>query len=232
MDGLRGPVLSGTGFYIKRKALFGTPKQKESTFSGYLLHCKGWTSVYCFPSKPSFLGYTTMNMKDAMLVNGIPLFPKVSNPWFTVFVIVYVSSLSQHLVEVLISGGTIKTWWNEQRIWMIKSVTTSFFGCLDVVMKSVGVTKASFRLKNKVIDSDQQKKYEKGSFNFLGATIFMIPLFILVIWNLGCSILGVRRIFINKSLEDMFGQVYISFYILVSSYPILEGIITRKTRSI
>ncbi|KAI3836346.1 hypothetical protein MKW92_028370 [Papaver armeniacum] len=291
MDGLRGPVLSGTGFYIKRKALFGTPKQEESTFTGYLLHCKGWTSVYCFSSKPSFLGCTTMNMKDAMvqtmkwcsglfqvgvstfspltygmsrmsplqsmcyayftlhplygvsfliyglipqlyLVKGVPLFPKVSDPWFTVFVIVYVSSLSQHLVEVLISGGTIKTWWNEQRIWMIKSVTASLFGCLDVVMKLVGVTKASFRLTNTVIDSDQQKKYEKGSFNFQGATIFMIPLFILVIWNLGCFILGVRRVLIDKSLEDMFGQVYISFFILVSSYPILEGIITRKTRSI
>ncbi|KAI3995999.1 hypothetical protein MKX01_037496 [Papaver californicum] len=348
MDGLRGPVLSGTGFYMKRKALFETrfgPSARfikslcqdfvcndndedssttssllrearylascafenktqwgdrigfsykcllESTFTGYLLHCKGWTSVYCFPSNPCFLGCATMNMKDAMvqtmkwcsglfqvgvskfspltygmsrmsplqsmcyayftyhplyavsfliygiipqlyLVKGIPLFPKASDPWFAVFVIVYVSALCQHLVEVLISGGTIKTWWNEQRIWVIKSVTGSLFGCLDVVMKSVGVTKASFRLTNKVIDSDQQKKYDKGNFNFEGATIFMIPLFILVIWNLGCFILGARRVLIDKSLEEMFGQVYISFFILVLSYPILEGIITRKTRSI
>ncbi|KAI3857172.1 hypothetical protein MKW98_010586 [Papaver atlanticum] len=350
MDGLRGPVLSGTGFYLKRKALFEPeicfgPSTKfikslcqdfecnendkdspttlsllrearclascafenktqwgdqigfsykcllESTFTGYLLHCKGWTSTYCFPSKPSFLGCTTMNMKDAMvqtmkwcsglfqvgvskfspltygmsrmsplqsmcyayftlhplyagsfliygiipqlyLVKGIPLFPKVSDPWFTVFVIVYMSALCQHLVEVLISGGTINTWWNEQRIWMIKSVTGSLFGCLDVVMKSVGVIKASFRLTNKVIDSDQQEKYEKGNFNIEGATIFMIPLFILVLWNSGCFILGVRRVFIDKSLEEMFGQVYISFLIIVLSYPILEGIITRKTRSI
>ncbi|XP_026451626.1 cellulose synthase-like protein G2 [Papaver somniferum] len=327
MDGLRGPVLSGTGFYLKRKALFdfecndkdssttlsllGEARYLascafenksqwgdrigfsykcllESTFTGYLLHCKGWKSAYCFPSKPNFLGCTTMNMKDAMvqtmkwcsglfqvgfskfspltygmsrmsplqsmcyayftlhplyvvsfliygiipqlyLVRGIPLFPKVSDPWFTVFVIVYMSSLCQHLVEVLISGGTIKTWWNEQRIWMIKSVTGSLFGFLDVVMKSVGVTKASFRLTNKVIDSDQQEKYEKGRFNFEGATIFMIPLFILVLWNLGCFILGLRRVFTDKSLEEMFGQVYISFLILVLSYPILEGIITRKT---
>ncbi|KAI3945224.1 hypothetical protein MKX01_034985 [Papaver californicum] len=269
MDGLRGPVLSGTVFYMKRKALFGTPKQEEGTFTGYLLHCEGRTSVYCFPSNPSFLGCATMNMKDATVQTmkwcsglfqvGVSKFSPLTygisrmsplqsmcyayftlhplyaisflimasslNPWFAVFVIVYVSALCQHLVEVLISGGTIKTWWNEQRIWMIKSVKGSLFGCLDVVMKSIGATKTSFRLTNKVIDSDQQKKYDKGNFNFKGATIFMIPLFMLVIWNLGCFILGARRVYIDKSLEEMFGQVYISFSILVLGYPILEGII-------
>ncbi|OVA05277.1 Cellulose synthase [Macleaya cordata] len=356
MDGLRGPVLSGTGFYLKRKALYGTPKQEdvyitepkscfgpstkfikslhqdyegdddkdsstnssllqearflascafekntqwgdrigfsyqcllESTFTGYLLHCKGWTSVYCFPSKPCFLGCTTINMKDALvqalkwcsglfqvgiskyspltygmsrmsalqsmcyayftmqplfalaliiygvipqlyLVKGIPLYPKVSDPWFAVFAIVYVSALCQHLAEVLTSGGTLLTWWNEQRIWMIKSVTANFFGCLDVIMKWIGVTKASFRLTNKVIDTEHQKKYEKGVFDFEGATTFMIPLIILVILNLGCFLLGARRVLIDKSYEEMFGQVFLSFIILVLSYPILEGIVTRK----
>ncbi|KAF9608915.1 hypothetical protein IFM89_012083 [Coptis chinensis] len=358
MDGLRGPVLSGTGFYMKRRALYGSPNEEdaylsrpymyfgpsnvfvnslkkenesllnddgdtsqavleeaqflascsyerntqwgaqigfshecllESTFTGYLLHCKGWTSVYCFPSKPCFLGCTTMNMKDALvqgmkwcsglfqvglskfcpltygmsrmsilqsmcyayfvfqpfysvaliiygtipqlcLLNGIPLYPQASDPWFGVFLIVYLSALSQHLLEVLSSDGSIRTWWNEQRIWMVKSVTANLFGCLDVILKWIGITKASFRLTNKVVDQKQQKKYEKGIFDFQGAATFLVPLIILVILNIGCFIGGVRRVIIDESYTEMFAQVFLSFFVLVLSYPIIEGMITRKDK--
>ncbi|KAF5950722.1 hypothetical protein HYC85_012715 [Camellia sinensis] len=125
MDGLRGPLFTGTGYSLKRKALYGTPNQEgsflhepkktfglsskfiaslkdindqdidgkeftldviveeamilagctfekgtkwgkeasyaydsllESTFTGYLLHRKGWRSVYLYPKKAMFLG--------------------------------------------------------------------------------------------------------------------------------------------------------------------------------
>ncbi|KAI7980356.1 Cellulose synthase-like protein G2 [Camellia lanceoleosa] len=209
MDGLRGPLFTGTGYYLKRKALYETPNQEgiileftldviveeamilagctfekgtkwgkeigyvydsllESTFTGYLLHCKGWRSVYLYPKRPCFLGCTTIDMKDAMIqimkwcsglfqvafsrfspltygmskmsilqsmcygsitfaplhsisfliygtipqlcfFSGIPLYPKVSNPWFAVFATVYVSSLCQYLYEVLYTDGSLRT---------------------------------------------------------------------------------------------------------------------------
>ncbi|OUZ99634.1 Cellulose synthase [Macleaya cordata] len=234
MDGIKGPVLSGTGFYLKRQALYGSPNQKEkyfvpemelhqlkeffgtsnefvaslhqnyrsnirenkasssntqlqdsrilascdyekdtkwgeqasflyqclleSTFTGYYLHCQGWNSVYLYPSRPAFLGCPATNMNDALvqgmkwsselfrvglstfcpltyafsrmsilqtmcymyfifsplfgvaislyatvtqlcLFNGIPLYPKVSDPWFVVFVAAYVGCIGQHLFE-------------------------------------------------------------------------------------------------------------------------------------
>lgn len=37
----------------------------ESTFTGYMLHCRGWKSVYLYPKRPCFLGCTTIDMKDA-----------------------------------------------------------------------------------------------------------------------------------------------------------------------
>ena len=39
----------------------------ESTFTGYLLHCKGWISVYLYPKRPCFLGCTTIDMKDGLV---------------------------------------------------------------------------------------------------------------------------------------------------------------------
>ncbi|KAJ8543417.1 hypothetical protein K7X08_005940 [Anisodus acutangulus] len=131
MDGIQGPVLSGTGYFLKRNALYtspglkdeflGSPEKRvgssrkfiaslkenngyikqekvisediieeaktlascayedgtqwgeeigysyhchlESTFSGYLLHCKGWTSTYLYPERPSFLGCAPVDMQ-------------------------------------------------------------------------------------------------------------------------------------------------------------------------
>ncbi|KAI8012416.1 AUGMIN subunit 4 [Camellia lanceoleosa] len=158
----------------------------ESTFMGYLLHSKGWRSIYLYPKRPCFLGCTTIDMKDTMvqqmkwssrllqvglsrfspltygmsrmsmlqsmcygnltftylqsfafllygtipqlcLLNGIPLYPKISHPWFVAFASVYTSALCQHLYEVLSSGGSIGTWWNEQRIGKIKFVTACLY---------------------------------------------------------------------------------------------------------
>ncbi|CAI9771279.1 unnamed protein product [Fraxinus pennsylvanica] len=360
MDGINGTVCSGTGYYLKKKALFGCPNHEdefldyepeknfgfsskfitslkalngkkvvnereilsdatleeaknlascsfeentkwgkeigysydsllESTFTGYLLHCKGWKSVYLYPKRPCFLGCTTVDMNDALVqlmkwasglvqvgfsrfspltygvssmsllqsmcygyfafthffciacllygitpqlcfLFGIPLFPEVTDLWFAAFATVFVSSQAQHLYEVLSSGGSIRTWWNEQRIWMIKSVTACLFGCLDVLMKWIGVAKASFRLTNKAIDQEKFEKYENGKFNLQGAKTFMVPLSLLVLLNLGCFIGGVKGLISGRNIEEMFGQGALSLYILVLSVPILEGLIRKMSK--
>ncbi|PIN11330.1 Cellulose synthase (UDP-forming) [Handroanthus impetiginosus] len=355
MDGLKGTVCSGTGYYLKKKALYCSPNQQdefppepeknfgfstklidslralqgndvneketisnatleeaqtlasctyeqntswgkeigysydcllESTFTGYLLHCKGWNSVYLYPDRPCFLGCTTIDMKDASIqlmkwasglvqvglskfspltygisrmpplqcmcygyftfthffsvacflygvvpqlcfLYGIPLYPKVTDPWFAAFATVFFSSISQHLYEVISSGGSTRTMWNEQRIWMIKSVTACLLGCLDVVVKYIGFAKANFRLTNKAIDREKLEKYEKGKFDFQGAKMFMIPLTMLVLLNLGCSIGGAKRLIGGGNVEEMFGQGLLLLYILVLSLPILEGLIPK-----
>ncbi|KAL0457064.1 UNVERIFIED_CONTAM: Cellulose synthase-like protein G3 [Sesamum latifolium] len=356
MDGIKGTVCAGTGYFLKKKALYCSPNQEddqfleeaeknfgfstklidslqalngknvrerenicdatieaakklasctyeqntrwgkeigysydcllESTFTGYLLHCKGWTSVYLYPERPCFLGCTTIDMKDALIqlmkwasglvqaglskfspltygmskmsplqsmcygyfmfthlfsiacllygivpqlcfLYGVPLYPKVTNPWFAAFAAVFLSSLSQHLYEVVSSGGSMRTMWNEQRIWMIKSVTACLFGCFDVLMKYVGMAKANFRLTNKAIDQEKLDKYEKGKFDFQGAKMFMIPLTMLVLLNLGCFIGGMKGLISGGDVKEMFGQGFLSSYVLVLSLPILEGLIPK-----
>ncbi|PSR92899.1 Cellulose synthase-like protein [Actinidia chinensis var. chinensis] len=357
MDGIGGPFFTGTGYYLKRKALYETPNHEdaflrepeknfgfsskfisslkginqkntnkeyisdaivdearnlatctfekgtewgeevgysyssllESTSTGYLLHCRGWRSVYLYPNRPCFLGCATIDMHDGLvqimkwssgltqlafsrfspltyavsrmsliqsmcygfimfsplysipnwlygtvpqicLLSGIPLYPKVSSPWFIAFATVYVSSISQHLFEVFYTGGSMRTWWNEHRIGTIRAVTSFFFGVLDIVMKKLGVMKANFRLTNKAIDKDKMEKYEKGKFDFQGADMFMVPLRILAILNLVCFIGGLKRVVFERNLEDFFVQVYVSSMTLATSYPILEELISKIGR--
>ncbi|CAK7327210.1 unnamed protein product [Dovyalis caffra] len=407
IDGLQGPILSGTGFYMKREALYGNLSQKdvlhlkqsfghsnefimsvhkiyqhsaikytesssklqqeaqflasciyekntlwgeemgflyhsvvEDYFTGFILHCKGQTSVFCNPSKPAFLGSSTTNLSDLLvqgtrwnsglfevtlskfcpfiygilrmpllqtmcygylalqplyflplwclatlpqlcLLNGIPMYPprksvmerhcwlftivcgntasegqyffisgckgitvllvqgalkficlpeQVSSSWFLVYSFIFLASLLKHLEEVLSTGASIQTWINEQRIWMIKSVTAYTYGSLDAILKCIGMREASFLPTNKVADDEQVALYQMGKMNFQAATVILTPIVTLVILNMASFFWGAARMVIAGSWNETFGQAFLSFYILVVNYPVIEGMLLRKDK--
>ncbi|KAK9288227.1 hypothetical protein L1049_016676 [Liquidambar formosana] len=358
-DGLRGPIVSGTCFYMRREVLYGIATQKvmdliqlqqsfgssnefikslhqgyqqnvinkgdlsgsifqkeaqflascgyekntgwgkqigfmygtvvEDYFTGFILHCKGWTSVLYDPSRPTFLGSATTNLNDTLvqntrwnsgmlgvglsrfcplvygslrmsvlvsmcyayltfqslysfplwclstipqlcLLNGIPMYPKASTPWFMIYSFLFLSSIFKHLEEVLSTGGSIQTWWNEQRIWMIKSVTAYFYGTLDAILKLVGMREARFMPTNKVDDDEQIKLYQRGTFDFQTSTALLAPLVTFVILNLASFVGGIARAIIAGGMEELFGQIFLSFFILIVNYPIIDGMIVRKDK--
>ncbi|KAM3393809.1 cellulose synthase-like protein G2 isoform X1 [Capsicum galapagoense] len=363
MDGLIGPMLSGTCFYMKRKALYGTDIHKdmdlselkkyfgssneflstvitsinhtqndagvkefaddkiqeakflasctyeqdsqwgeeigflyhsvvEDYFTGFILHCKGWKSVFCNPSRPAFLGSTTTNLNDTLvqgtrwnsglmevlfsrfcplvyglksrmpllecmcyaylaaqplycfpawvlaiipqlcLLNGIPIYPKVSSPWFAVYSFLFVSTLSKYLWDVVNTGGTTRTWWNEWRVWMIKSITAYFYGTLDAILKLYGFRKASFLPTNKAVDDEQQSmRYQMGIYDFQASKMFIVPLVAIVILNMISFVWSVTgKVIYEGRFSELFGQVLVAFFILMVNYPILEGMIFRTDK--
>ncbi|KAM3708172.1 hypothetical protein ACJW31_02G077200 [Castanea mollissima] len=355
-DGLQGPFLSGTGFYIKRvslcggssiqdidlgelkhsfgssneliKSLHGSYKPYvindqyglleethllasctyendtkwgkevgflynsvlEDYFTGFTLHCKGWISVYCDPLRPQFLGSGTTNLNDFLiqgmrwssglvevsfskfcpliygptrmsifeslcyaqlafhpisyflslwcfatipqlcLLNDIPLYPKVSETYFVIFLFIFSSAISKHLQEVLSTGGAFQTWRNEQRIWMMKSITSHLYGSLDAIMKRIGTREANFLPTNKVEDAEQVKLYKMGKFDFQTSNMFLVPMVSLIILNLVSFIGGLVRVIFVGNWDQMLVQVFISFYVLVMNFPIIEAMIVRKDK--
>ncbi|XP_059291167.1 cellulose synthase-like protein G2 isoform X1 [Lycium ferocissimum] len=351
MDGLIGPMLSGTCFYMKRKAVYGNATHKamdlsemkkcfgssneflntltstkhkefadnkiqeakilasctyeqdsqwgeqigfmyhsvvEDYFTGFILHCKGWKSVFYNPTSPAFLGSATTNLNDTLvqgtrwnsgvievlfsrfcpliyglksrmpllecmcyaylaaqplycfpawilaiipqlcLLNGIPIYPKVSSPWFIVYSFLFLSTLSKHLWDVIHTGGTMRTWWNEWRVWMMKSITAYFYGTLDAILKLIGFRKASFLPTNKVVDDERLKRYQMGIYDFQASKMVIVPLVTLVILNMISFIWGIGKVIFEGRFIDFFGQVLLSFFILMVNYPIIEGMILRK----
>ncbi|KAJ4719006.1 Cellulose synthase [Melia azedarach] len=71
-----------------------------------LLYC---LSLWCFATIPQLC-----------LLLGIPLYPEASSSSFYVFLFIFLSAISKHIYDVVSTGGSIITWRNEQRIWMIK----------------------------------------------------------------------------------------------------------------
>ncbi|XP_007035027.2 PREDICTED: cellulose synthase-like protein G2 [Theobroma cacao] len=362
MDGLEGPVLSGTNFYIKREALLGSVTQEgidlmalkrsfgpsnefiktlrqdykpsfindgesssmlleeakvlascsyenqttwgtkvgfmyfcvvEDYFTSFTLHCKGWKSVYLNPPRPQFLGTSTTNLSDLLiqgtrwasgltevaisrfcpliygplrmsllhslcyaelafwpllfslplwgfalipqlcLINGIPLYPEVSDPYFSIFLFIFISALSKNLYEIFATGGQIRTWTNERRIWMIKSVTSDFYGCVDAILSKLGMSEASFLPTSKVTDDEQVKRYEMGVFDFQAPTMLLAPLATIILVNIASLVGGVVRMVAmdNGDWKMMVGQISLSFYILIANYAIIEGMIIRKDKA-
>ncbi|XP_021765961.1 cellulose synthase-like protein G2 [Chenopodium quinoa] len=358
MDGLQGPTLSGSNFYIKRKALFGADidvnhgndiKELKETFgpsneflkslvksckpnaikeeqissdylqeaqslasctyeestqwgkkigfnyesvvedvmTSFILQSKGWRSVYLNPSRPQFLGSATTNLDQALIqlsrwtagllqlglsnycplfystsrmhifqqmlyssisflsleflpvscfaivpptcfFYGIPLYPKVSDPFFVAFSYVFISSQLKHLYEVIcLSGGSISSWFNEQRISIIKDVTCYAYGTLECVMAKLGIREASFIPTNKVEDDDTTKWYQIGKYDFRTSYMFLVPIVTVVTLNLFCFVGGLARVIFDQSWDALFAQVFFSSYVLIMSFPVIEGMLLR-----
>ncbi|XP_057771367.1 cellulose synthase-like protein E6 [Salvia miltiorrhiza] len=360
-DGLRGPVLSGTGFYIKREALYGTRKLQsnvdlnelkkyyglsnefinsiyrnhkpnsrsnallndeafkkevklvascsydngsqwgkevgyryfavvEDYFTGFNLHCEGWISVYVDPSRPCFLGTSPLSLGEILvqsarwylglaqialskyspiiygalrmsilqsmvyaeiafyavyflpvyvlalipplcLLRGVPLYPEVSSPFFAVFVFVFLSSQLKHAQEVLASGDSIKTWWAEQRVWMMKSLTSYLFASVNASLEKMGLNKASFVPTNKVTDDEAEKLYQMGKYDFQAPPLFMLILCTLYLLNLASFVVGFVKILQNgKMMNAMVMQAFLPLYGVVLHLPLMEGMVLRKDK--
>ncbi|XLU71388.1 hypothetical protein S245_030441 [Arachis hypogaea] len=358
MDGLKGPVLSGTGFYMKREALYGNytikgtelePQQQfgasnklikslkqqnftpdlmndgkalpdeetlllascnyetntkwgqeigflygtvcEDVHTGFMLNCNGWNSVFCDPSKPQFLGNSTTNLNELLiqgtrwgsglldigssrfcpliygplrmsllqslcvaeltyfplyclplwcfaivpqlcLLYGFSLCPKVSDPFFFIFLFIFLSSLTKHLVEVLTTGGTFRKWIIEQRIWMMKSVTCHFYGLLDATLKKLGLREGSFMPTNKVEDHEQTMLYQMDKYDFRTSKMFLVPMVAIIIFNMSCFFGGIYRVASVGNWNSMFMQLLLPCYVIVVNYPIIEGLIRKDKGSI
>ncbi|KAK7401493.1 hypothetical protein VNO78_13022 [Psophocarpus tetragonolobus] len=218
--------------WLSELLLLGVSKYSPFTY-GFSRMSITHTFTYCFMTMSSFYAVVFILygiVPQVCLLKGISVFPKVTDPWFAVFAFVYVSTQMQHLIEVVSGDGSVAMWWDEQRIWILKSVTSAF-AIIDAIKKWLGLNKVKFNLSNKVVDKEKLKKYEQGRFDFQGAAVFMAPMVLLLIANIVSFFGGIWRVFNLKDFEEMFGQLFLVTYVMVLSYPIFEGLITMKSKS-
>ncbi|KAK7277126.1 hypothetical protein RIF29_18276 [Crotalaria pallida] len=218
--------------WLSELCLLGVSKYSPFTY-GFSRMSFLHTLPYCFLVSSAlysivFILYGTV--PQVCFLKGIHVFPKVTDPWFAVFAFLYIATQIQHLIEVLSCGGSVTMWWDEQRIWILKSVA-SFFAITEAIKKKFGLNKKKFALSNKAIDKENLKKFEQGKFNFQGAALYMSPMVVLLIVNVVCFLGGLWRLHIVKDFEEMFGQLFLLSYVIVLSYPIIEAMVTMKSKS-
>ncbi|KAK6161367.1 hypothetical protein DH2020_004748 [Rehmannia glutinosa] len=164
------------------------------------------------------------------LLRGIPLYPQVSSPFFVVFLFVFLSSQLKHMQEVFSTGHSMRTWSNEQRIWMMKSLTSYLYATFDAIMEKVGLRTASFLPTNKVVDDEQAKRYQMGIYDFQVPALFMVPLCTLYILNVASLVIGFGRILHSQKGNEMVIQTFIPLSATVLHFPLFEGMVLRKDK--
>ncbi|XP_075671699.1 cellulose synthase-like protein G3 isoform X2 [Castanea sativa] len=226
MDGLSGPNYVGTGCFFRRRALFGGPltliapeipelnpdhvvdKHIQSQPILELAH----KVAGCNYGNSTSWGY------------------KVSEPWFFLYVFLFLGAYGQHLLEFVLVGGTIQRWWNDQRMWMIRGLSCFLFGSLEYLLKHLGISTTGFNLTNKVVDDEQSKRYEQGVFDFGVPSPMFVPLVMAAIINLAALVRGLTKAFMGRKLEELFVQVFIAGFVVVNSAPIYEAMVLRSDK--
>ncbi|RZC44073.1 hypothetical protein C5167_037022, partial [Papaver somniferum] len=135
------------------------------------------------------------------LIDDMYLFPKVSDQWFYLYAYLFSATYIQDLIEsYYVNDINFKKWWNEQRMWLIRGATCFSFSFIEFTLNQIGISAPDFSLTSKVIDNEQQKRYDQEIFDF-----------------------GV--IFMDGKLEEMSVQLFLSGFVLV---PIYEAMVLRK----
>ncbi|KAB2620742.1 cellulose synthase-like protein G3 [Pyrus ussuriensis x Pyrus communis] len=188
-------------------------------------------AYYAFWAFGAFPITTYAFVPQLALLNGFTLFPKVSDPWFLLYVFVVLGAYGEELVEFVLSGGTFLKWWNNQRMWMIRGLSSSPFGFVEYFLKSLGFSTHGFNVTSKVLDEDQSKRYEQGMMEFGVSSPFFVPLTVAAIVNLAAFAWGHVEIFRDGgSLEGLFVQMFIAGFGIVNCVPIYEAMISRNDK--
>ncbi|KAM2215449.1 hypothetical protein ACFXTI_022046 [Malus domestica] len=183
----------------KRPLFFTACVMQNLPFSQFSISCRSGALLPFLNSAYPQIETEPFTMVDHEHMCGKKFKLTVSNTYFIVFSFIFLSSHSKHLYEVLATGSTFRHWVNEQRIWMMKSVTSHLYGSVDAFMKKLGMRAAGFFPTNKVDDVEQLKHYNMGVFDFQTSLLFLAPMVALVILNMASFAVGIARgIFVGE----------------------------------
>ncbi|CAJ1963866.1 unnamed protein product [Sphenostylis stenocarpa] len=79
---------------------------------------------------------------------------QMSSPWFIPFAYVMLGDSSYCPMEFLWSGGTVKGWWNDLRMWLYKRTSSYLFASVDTIMKLFGFSESTFVVSAKVAEEN------------------------------------------------------------------------------
>ncbi|KAL0457055.1 UNVERIFIED_CONTAM: hypothetical protein Slati_1044700 [Sesamum latifolium] len=100
------------------------------------------------------------------LLYGIPLYPKVTDPYFIVFAFIFLAARLKHVQETIAFGDPLRNTVYELRVWMMKSVACYFYAVLNGILDRLGLREANFSLTSKVVDDEQETRFKQGIYDF------------------------------------------------------------------
>ncbi|KAI8546185.1 hypothetical protein RHMOL_Rhmol07G0097800 [Rhododendron molle] len=190
-------------------------------------HCYTHYAFWPIPSIPLTI-YAFL--PQLALLNGVSIFPKVSDTWFFLYTFLFLGTYVRDCLDFILSGGTFQRWWNDQRMWMIRGVTSYLFGSIELLTNRLGIAKNGFNLTSKVLDGEQSKRYDQGTFEFGVESPMFVPLSTAAIVNLIAFFGGLVGVFRGGDFDGLFVQIFVAGFVVVNCWPIYEAMVLRTDK--
>ncbi|CAA7037387.1 unnamed protein product [Microthlaspi erraticum] len=161
------------------------------------------------------------------MLYGVSVFPKTLDPWFWLYIFLFFGAYAQDLSDFLLEGGTYRKWWNDQRMWMIKGLSSFVFGCIEFTLNILNLSTPEFNLTSKANDDDEQRKrYEEEIFDFSSSSSMFLPLTTVAIMNLLAFVWGLYSLFLCGGGLGI--ELMLAGFAVVNCLPIYEAMVLRK----
>jgi len=203
--------------------LLGHRKVRLGLQMGYSV-CGFW-ALNSFPT----LYYVTI--PSLCFLNGISLFPEMTSPWFVPFAYIIMAAYSCSLVESWQCGDTAVEWWNAQRMWLFRRISSYLLATIDTIRRMLGISESEFALTAKVTDMQASERYKKGMMEFGSFSLMFVIIATVALLNLACMVFGVARVLLHEGatgLGSLFLQAVICVLIVAINFPVYEALFLRK----
>ncbi|KAL0288850.1 UNVERIFIED_CONTAM: Cellulose synthase-like protein G3 [Sesamum calycinum] len=188
-------------------------------------------SYYAFGPLWSFPVMVYAFLPQTTLLNNFSIFPKVSDPWFFLYVFLFLGAYGQDYVEFVLAKGTTLRWWSDQRMWLIRILTSDLFGTLEYISNHLGIATRSFNVTSKVNDDELKKRYDEGKFEFGVPSPMFVPLSTVAIINLAAFFWGFSQVLTGRyNLDEMFVQMILACFGTANSWPVYEAMFSRTDK--
>ncbi|CAI9088198.1 OLC1v1022463C1 [Oldenlandia corymbosa var. corymbosa] len=200
--------------------IYGYGKIKLGAQMGYCVY------LWWAPISLATVCYATV--PTLCLIHGIQIFPQVSSPWFIPFAYVFIAKYGYSLFESLVCGDTFERWWNAQRIWLFRRISSYFFAFTDTIIRQLGLAQMTFTITAKVVNDEVMKRYENGILEFGSSSVMFVIITTLALLNLFGLLWGIKTIFMATTmLEQFIPQIILSGVLVMVNLPVYIALFFR-----
>ncbi|XP_078150950.1 cellulose synthase-like protein G3 [Carex rostrata] len=171
--------------------------------------------IWCIPIA------TYAVLPQLALINNRPLFPKPSNPWFYLYAYLFLAAYIIDMADFVSYKSTFRRWWSDQRVWLIRGLTAFPFAIMEFLFNQLNISTQGFNLTSKVMDNEQNKRYDQGFFDFRVDSPFFVILGTVAILSLFAFTVGMIRI------NGMVMEVFLAGFGVVNCWPVYEAMCLR-----
>ncbi|KAE7995203.1 hypothetical protein FH972_000028 [Carpinus fangiana] len=198
------------------------PLKLQLSYSPYLLWAVNCLGTLYYVVVPSLC-----------LLRGISLFPEISNPRVVPFLFVIFVHRAYSLGEFVWCGGTFGGWWNDQRMWLFKRISSYFFALFDNILKLLGFTESAFVITAKVADDDVSQRYEEEVMEFGASSPMFTIIATLALLNAFCLVGGMKRVIMEDDVQTLLSdpfalQILLCGLLVLINLPVYQGLFLRK----